>query len=81
MRRRVLRKLGLGAVVHAACGASSLPTEILVWYRRMGLDLCEGYGMTETIITHLPRPGSVRPGYVGAAIDGVETRVSPEGNC
>jgi long-chain acyl-CoA synthetase len=79
VRRKVLRKLGLGTVQHAACGAAPLPTEILVWYRKIGLDLAEGYGMTETMITHLPRPGLVHPGYVGQAIEGVETRLTPEG--
>lgn len=79
VKRKVLRKLGLGTVQHAACGAAALPTEILVWYRNMGLNLAEGYGMTETMITHLPGPGRVRPGYVGPSIDGVETRLSPEG--
>ena len=34
--------------------------------------------MTETLITHLPAPGSVRPGYVGCAIPGVEAKLSDE---
>ena len=74
-KRRILRQLGLNTVVHAACGAAPLPTEILLWYRNLGLDLAEGYGMTETLVTHLPRPGHVRPGYVGAAIEGVEVKL------
>jgi long-chain acyl-CoA synthetase len=32
--------------------------------------------MTETLITHLPAPGSLRPGYVGCAIPGVEGKVT-----
>ncbi len=32
--------------------------------------------MTETLVTHLPLPGSVRPGYVGCAIPGVEAKVN-----
>jgi long-chain acyl-CoA synthetase len=75
VKRRILRKLGLNSVRHAACGAAPLPTEILLWYRNLGLDLAEGYGMTETMITHLPKPGHVRPGYVGPAIEGVEAKV------
>jgi len=78
VKRRILRQLGLGTVHHAACGAAPLPTEILLWYRNLGLSLLEGYGMTETMITHLPLPGAVRPGYVGAALEGVETRLSPQ---
>jgi len=78
-KRRILRQLGLNTVRRAACGAAPLPTEILLWYRNLGLDLVEGYGMTEALITHLPEPGSVRPGYVGAALDGVEAKVSEAG--
>ncbi len=79
IKRKVLRKLGLGTVQHAACGAAPLPAEILMWYRNLGLDLAEGYGMTETMITHIPRLGSVRPGYVGQAVEGVETRLTSDG--
>jgi long-chain acyl-CoA synthetase len=79
VRRRVLRQLGLNCVTLAACGGAPLPAEVLLWYRRLGLELAEGYGMTETMITHLPPLGAVRPGYVGCAIDGVETRVTEEG--
>ena len=75
----ILRRLGLNTVQHAACGAAPLPPEILLWYRDLGLQLGEGYGMTETMITHLPRPDAVRPGYVGPALPGVETRVSDQG--
>ena len=64
--------------INAACGAAPLPQEILLWYRKLGLNLAEGYGMTETLITHLPAPGSVRPGYVGCAIPGVEAKLSAE---
>ena len=76
VRKRVLHKLGLDTVINAASGAAPLPTEILLWYRKLGLNLAEGYGMTETLITHLPAPGSVRPGYVGCAIPGVEAKLS-----
>jgi long-chain acyl-CoA synthetase len=79
VKARILRGLGLDTVRHAASGAAPLPTDILLWYRDLGLDLAEGYGMTETMITHLPSPGEVRPGYVGAAIEGVDTKVSDIG--
>ncbi|HWD00561.1 MAG TPA: AMP-binding protein [Candidatus Sulfopaludibacter sp.] len=75
VKRRILRKLGLATVRHAACGAAPLSPEIHMWYRNVGLDLAEGYGMTETLITHLPGIGRVRPGYVGRAMDGVETKL------
>ena len=76
VKRRILRRLGLSSVTHAASGAAPLPPEIITWYRKLGLNLLEGYGMTETLITHLPTPDSMRPGYVGAAIPGVEAKLS-----
>ncbi len=75
VKRRILKQLGLSSVQHAASGAAPLPPEILMWYRKLGLNLSEGYGMTETLITHLPAPGSLRPGYVGAPIPGVEAKL------
>ncbi|HLK63512.1 MAG TPA: AMP-binding protein [Bryobacteraceae bacterium] len=79
VKRRILRQLGLSSVRIAACGAAPLPVDILLWYRNLGLDLAEGYGMTETWVTHLPAPGSVRPGYVGAPLPGVEQKLVENG--
>ena len=58
---------------------SDLPVEIFAWFRSLGLNLMEGYGATETMITHLPKPGCLRAGYVGHPLEGVETRLSSEG--
>jgi long-chain acyl-CoA synthetase len=79
LKRRILRGLGLSTVVHGACGGAPLPPGILRWYRNLGLNLAEGYGMTETAITHLPGPGEVRVGYVGRALEGVEAKLTAEG--
>jgi long-chain acyl-CoA synthetase len=80
LKKKILHQLGLGTVRFAACGAAPLPPDLLMWYRGLGLDLAEGYGMTEILITHLGRPGAVRPGYVGPPIDdGVEAKLG-EGN-
>jgi long-chain acyl-CoA synthetase len=75
IKRQILRQLGLDTVRHAASGAAPLPAAILLWYRKLGLNLVEGYGMTETLITHLPAPGTFRAGYLGCAIRGVEARL------
>ena len=75
LKRRILTGLGLNTVRSAACGAAPLAPDVLQWYRRLGLNLAEGYGMTETLVTHLPAPDAVRPGYVGGPIPGVEQRL------
>ena len=76
VKKKILRQLGLSTVENAACGAAPLPPEILQWYRNLGLNLAEGFGMTETSITNLPAPGSVRAGYVGRPLEGVEMRLT-----
>lgn len=75
VKKRILRQLGLHTARYAACGSAPLPVDILLWYRNLGLELFEGYGLTETLVTHIPAPGRVRPGYVGSAIDGVEVKL------
>jgi long-chain acyl-CoA synthetase len=79
VRRKILDAMGLGSVQLAACGAAPLAVDVLLWYRGLGLKLAEGYGMTETLVTHVPDPVTVRPGYVGPPIRGVEQRISAEG--
>jgi long-chain acyl-CoA synthetase len=50
------------------------------WYRSLGLELLEGYGMSENFCySHMARPGRVRPGYVGEPDPGCEVRISEEG--
>ena len=79
VKRKILRGLGLDTVHHAACGAAPLPPEILVWYRNLGLDLAEGYGMTETMITHLPRTGIRAARFCWARTRGSGNQGQPEG--
>ncbi|HEY5945096.1 MAG TPA: AMP-binding protein [Kofleriaceae bacterium] len=80
IRRRILKSIGLGDVWLAAGGAAPMPAELLTWYRRLGLELLEGYGMTENFgYSHGSRLGRVRPGYVGEPFPGVECRIADDG--
>lgn len=78
VKKKILGQLGLDSVRLAASGAAPLPAEVLAWYRRIGLALVEGYGLTETGITHAPRPENFRMGYVGNALPEVEVRIGPD---
>jgi long-chain acyl-CoA synthetase len=79
VRRRILTELGLDKVRLAASGGAPLPVSTLNWFRAIGLNLVEGYGMSETGITHTPHGGRSHPGYVGDAAPGVETRIDENG--
>ncbi len=74
-KMKVLGRLGLGHVHLATSGSAALPPELQTWYRNLGLALVEGYGTTETGITHTPPGGRFKPGYVGQSVPGVETKL------
>ena len=78
--RKVLARLGLDQVTLAGSGSAPIPAELIVWYRRLGLRLYEGYAMTEdTAYSHTSSEDLNAPGYVGAPLPGVEVRLSAEG--
>ncbi len=78
--RKVLRGLGLDAVRYALSGAAPVPDALLAWYRRLGLELQEVYGMTENCgYSHVCRPGRFKKGWIGQNNPGVEVRISEEG--
>jgi long-chain acyl-CoA synthetase len=56
-----------------------MPPDLLRWYNKLKLDLCEVYGMTENCgVSHATLPGKQRPGTVGLPYDGVECRLDPD---
>ena len=78
VRRRILAALGLGECVFAVGGAAPMPPELLRWYAKLGLDIAEGYGMTENLAaTHIAVPAQQALGTVGLPYDGVESRLDP----
>ncbi len=79
VRRKILKGLGLDQCRIAAGGAAPMPADVLQWYRDLGLDLIEVYGMTENCaISHATLPGSPKTGTVGLPYEGVEQRIDPE---
>ncbi|MGH8484475.1 MAG: AMP-binding protein, partial [Pseudomonas sp.] len=79
MKAQILSALGLDQVHTGLSGSAPLPVKVMEWYRALGLELLEGYGMSENFGTsHFSLPGQVRVGYVGAAIPGVECRIGAD---
>eukprot|EP00980_Cylindrotheca_fusiformis_P010629 scaffold2366_cov115-Cylindrotheca_fusiformis.AAC.3 len=80
VKKKILKGLGLDKVRMAGSGSAPIPSDVLAWYRRLGLDLQEGYGMTENFnYSHLSRSGRTRAGYVGETYDDVECRIASDG--
>jgi long-chain acyl-CoA synthetase len=78
--KRVLVGLGLDAVRYALSGAAPVPEALLTWYKRLGLDVLEVYGMTENCgYSHVCRPGKFQQGWIGQNSPGVEVRIAEDG--
>ena len=64
----------------AYTGSAPLPMKIVSWYRCLGLELLDVYGMTENLAySHCSQPGQVRLGYSGAALPGVQCAIGDSG--
>ena len=78
--KKVLTGLGLNKVEMAGSGSAPLPPDLIRWYRRIGLNLVEGYAMTEDFAySHSSDETYNEPGYVGIPYEGVQVRISDEG--
>jgi len=78
--KKVLTGLGLECVLQAGSGSAPLPADLIRWYRRLGLWLFEGYGMTEdNSYSHTANERFSEPGYVGVPLPGVAVKISDEG--
>ncbi len=79
VKKKILTGLGLDQAYYAVGGAAPMPTSLLNWYQRLGLQIIEGYGMTENCaVSHATVLGKPRPGTVGPPYDGVQCRIDKD---
>jgi len=71
----VRKKMG-GHLDYCVCGGAALDKEIGEGLRTLGLDVLEGYGMTETApMISFTRPGDIIPGCAGRPLPCVEVKL------
>ncbi len=57
-------------------GAAALDKKVEEWFRNIGINLCQGYGLTETSpVIAVEREGVVRPGSIGKVLPHVEAKI------
>jgi long-chain acyl-CoA synthetase len=79
VKKKILTGLGLDQAAYAVGGAAPMPTSLLDWYNKLGLQIIEGYGMTENCaLSHATVLGKPRPGTVGPTYEGVDCRIDPQ---
>lgn len=65
---------------HAISGGAKLVRDVHEFFEALGIDIYEGYGLTETCVaTHVNRMGRKRIGSVGTPFSDVEVRIEADG--
>lgn len=76
---QVHRKFG-GHLRVFICGGAPLKPETTLFFNRMGFEVYQGYGLTETApVLAVESPGASRLGSVGRPIQGVEIQITENG--
>jgi len=77
---RVRADMGVDRLKFFVSGGAPLSGETARFFRVLGIEVVEGYGLTETAaLVSVNRPGNVRYGTVGLTVKGVEVRLGDGG--
>ena len=76
---KINKALG-GEFIYAVSGGAPLAEHIGYFFSAAGINILEGFGLTETSpVTHLTPPGKIKFGKVGLPILDVECMIAPDG--
>ena len=77
---KIRQALGLGRAKTLASGAAALPAHVSRWFRRLGLEILEDFGQTEsTGVITMTEPGVDSAGTVGKPLPGMEIKIAEDG--
>ena len=80
VKKKIQKKLGLSASVVNFSGAAPIAMSLQQWYRKLGIEINQAYGMTEDcILSHFNLPGKNKFGTVGRPLPGVTSKLSADG--
>ncbi len=78
--RRIREQTGLDQAHTLITGAAPIAVRVLRFFHALGLEVLEGYGMSENMtVTTVNRRGHARLGTVGQVVPGVELRIAGDG--
>lgn len=80
VRAKLLSSLGFEELRIATSGAAPLSKSLMVWFKLLGIEILEGYAMSENLAySHTTPSGDARAGYVGVPNPYVECKLSAKG--
>jgi len=78
-RAVVLRRSGLDRCAMLIAGSAPVSIELLEWFRRLGIEVHNAYGLTEAPLVTMNRRGHNRIGTAGPPLPETELRIAPDG--
>lgn len=80
LKRKIKMDIGLQYANNIIAGASPMPVDLIQWFSGVGINIQEGYGLTENwSYSHINTKDNIKLGYVGQPFPGVECIVSENG--
>lgn len=80
IKKKIRKNLGLANATHIYSAAAPLSLDIMLWFDKLGITICQGFGMTEDCVySHYCSPHANKYGTVGKALSGVEVKISEDG--
>jgi long-chain acyl-CoA synthetase len=78
IKKKIKKGLGLNDSWLCLTGAAPMPLSLILWFRKIGVNIQEAYGMTENAgaVTMMPGNKSV-DGSVGKIYPGMEVKIDP----
>jgi len=79
VKKKIQKAMGLASSKISYSGAAPIAVSLQEWYRKLGIEIHQAYGMTEDcILSHFNLPGKNKFGTVGQPLPGVTGKLSEE---
>jgi len=79
IKGKIQKGLGLANAKVILTGAAPMPSALLDWYKKLGINIREAYGMSENVGAHTMMPtNAIKSGTVGKPYEKVITRIDPD---
>jgi len=80
VKRKIKKGLGLHKTMYFFSGAAPIPSTLLQWYQKIGINIQEVYAMTEnSAYSHFTRADKIKIGCAGQPFPDVQVRVAENG--
>ncbi len=80
IKKKVQQNLGLHQARSIGSGAAAISPNLIEWYARLGIEILEGYGMTENMAyTSIMTRGDFHSGSVGKVLPDCEVKIDESG--